>query len=318
VTQRLREVKIAMKYGGHPCSATSQTRSCKNQACEKDCELSDWTAWSDCSKDCDGGTQKRQKFITHEAEGAGKCADEWSVNRLQYKSCALHRCKTLQKADPLTCNRTLDIILLIDGSGSLGKEGWEAEIAAAKMFIGAFKMASGKAQMAVILFSGPRTWSGVYKCTGKNTAGVSLEYCGIKTVTHYTDDLDKVDQLVTGLSWPQGSTLTSLALMTAKAEMALGRADEHTIVVVLTDGRPLSYRKTTMAAHTIRKAARLVWVPVTKYAPLKQIKEWATRRWEENVVQVEDFATLKKPEVVTHIIADICPKENPKLQFTRR
>jgi hypothetical protein len=228
------------------------------------------------------------------------------------------RCKTLQKDDPLTCNKTLDVILLIDGSGSLGKEGWEAEIIAAKLFIGAFKMGQGKAQMAVILFSGPRTWSGVSKCTGKNTAGVSLEECGIKTVTHYTDDLDKVDQLVTGLSWPQGSTLTSLALMTAKAEMALGRADEHTIVVVLTDGRPLSYRKTEMAARTIRKAARLMWVPVTKYAPLKQIKTWATRRWEENVVPVEDFSALKKPDVVTHIIADMCPKEEPKLVFTRR
>jgi hypothetical protein len=230
----------------------------------------------------------------------------------------MKRCETLQTADPLTCNRTLDVILLIDGSGSLGKEGWEAEIAAAKMFIGAFKMGEGKAQMAVILFSGPRTWSGVYKCTGKNTASVSLEDCGIKTVTHYTDDLDKVDQLVTALEWPQGSTLTSLALMTAKAEMALGRADEHTIVVVLTDGRPLSIRKTTLAARTIRKAARLLWVPVTKYAPLKQIKTWATRRWEENVVPVEDFSTLKKPEVVTHIIADICPKEDPKLEFARR
>merc|ERR1719486_1567993 len=295
VSQRLREVKIAMKYGGHPCGSTSETRSCHAQACEKDCELSDWTAWSTCSKDCDGGTKKRMKFITHEAEGAGHCADEWSIQRLQYKACNNKRCETLAAPEPLTCNRTLDIILLIDGSGSLGKEGWEAEIHAAKAFVSAFKMGEGKAQMAVILFSGPRTWSGVSKCTGKNTAGVSLEDCGIKTVTHYTDDIDKVDQLITGLTWPQGSTLTSLALMTAKAEMSLGRADEHTVVVILTDGRPLSFRKTTLAARTIRKAARLVWVPVTKFAPLKQIKQWATRRWEENVVKVKEFSDLKEP-----------------------
>merc|ERR1719155_446443 len=100
---------------------------------------------------------------------------------------------------------------------------------------------------------------------GKSQTLVSLEDCGIKTVSHFTDDLNKVDQLVTGLDWPMGSTLTSLALMTAKAEMALGRADVHTIVVILTDGRPLSFRKTTLAARTIRKAARLVWVPVTKF-----------------------------------------------------
>jgi hypothetical protein len=207
--------------------------------------------------------------------------------------------------------------LLIDGSGSLGKEGWNSEIKAAKLFVDAFKMAN-KASFAVILFSGPRTWSGVSKCTGKNTAGVSLEECGIKTVTHYTDDLDKVDQLITALEWPQGSTLTSLALMTAKAEIALGGADVHTVVVVLTDGRPLSFRKTALAARQIRKAARLMWVPVTKFAPLKQIKHWATRRWEENVVKVDEFSELEKPDTVTHMIANICPKEDPDLKFTRR
>jgi hypothetical protein len=319
VTQRLREVKLAAKYGGHPCGSTSETKACHAQACEKDCDLSDWTKWSTCSKDCDGGTKKRMKFITHEAEGAGKCADEWSVKRLQYKNCNMKRCETLAVSEPLTCNRTLDIILLIDGSGSLGKTGWEAEMTAAKLFISAFKHAdAGKVEMAVILFSGPRTWSGVSKCTGKSKQTVSLETCGIKTVTHFTDDLNKVDQLVTALDWPQGSTLTSLALMTAKAEMSLGRADEHTIVVVFTDGRPLSFRKTKLAAKTVRKSARLVWVPVTKFAPLKSIKKWATRRWQENVIPVKDFTELKEPSVVTHIIADICPKHDAEMKFTRR
>jgi hypothetical protein len=317
VSQRLREVKMAAKFGGKPCGSTSETKSCHNQACEKDCDLSDWTKWSSCSKDCDGGTKKRVKFIEREAEGAGKCADQWSVKRLEYMNCNMVRCKLKVASKPLECNRTLDVILLIDGSGSLGKAGWEAEIIAAKLFIGAFKEA-GKVEMAVILFSGPRTWSGVSKCTGKNTDGVSLESCGIKTVSHYTDDLKKIDQLVTGLDWPQGSTLTSLALMTAKAEMALGRADIHTIVVVFTDGRPLSFRKTELASRDIRKAARLVWVPVTKFAPLKEIKKWATRRWEENVIQVSDFSELHEPSVVTHIIADICPKEDLELKFSRR
>jgi len=67
------------------------------------------------------------KFITHEAEGAGHCADEWSIKRLQYKACNNKRCETLAAPEPLTCNKTLDIILLIDGSGSLGKAGWDAD-----------------------------------------------------------------------------------------------------------------------------------------------------------------------------------------------
>jgi hypothetical protein len=218
----------------------------------------------------------------------------------------------------MQCNRSLDVILLIDGSGSLGSEGWKAEIVAAKAFVDAFSGSGGDANMAVILYSGPRTWGGVFKCTGKNKHTVDQEkVCGIKIVTHFTKDLKKVKNLIEGLNWPKGSTLTSLALLTAKGELALGRKDSHSIVVVFTDGRPLSFRKTGISSKIVRKTSRLVWVPVTKYAPLKSIKSWATRRWQENVVEVKTFDDLKKPDPINHIVANICPKVTPKMEFGR-
>merc|ERR1719217_1125548 len=316
VQQRLREVKRAMKYGGAPCGETSEGKACNGQACEKDCELGKWTAWSACSKDCDGGTRKRQKFVKVEPEGEGKCPDEWSMKRLEYKKCNMVRCKTPEVNMPLPCNRSLDVVLLLDGSGSLGKKGWAATVTAAQYVVDAFKD-SGKGNMAVIRFSGPKTWSGVKKCIGKSKEKVDMETCGIKTVTHFTEDMKKVKQLITGLDWPQGSTLTSLALMSAKAELALGRKDSKANVIVITDGRPLSYRKTTIAAKLLRKSARLLWVPVTKYAPLKWVKIWATRRWQENVVKVSSFKKLASPEPITHLMADICPDLFPKPEFER-
>merc|ERR1719478_1911920 len=176
---------------------------------------------------------------------------------------------------------------------------------------------SGKANMAVILYSGPRTWSGVKKCVGKSKKKVDPEKCGIKMVTHFTEDMKKVKQLITGLDFPKGGSLTSLALLTAKAELALGRKDAKSNVIVFTAGRPLSYRKTEIASKDLRKSARLVWVPVSANAPLKHIKQWATRRWQENVISVKGMARLKNPEVITHIVANICPKRNPKLRFAR-
>jgi Mg-chelatase subunit ChlD len=253
------------------------------------------------------------KFIKHEAEGQGKCADQWSPKRLQYKACNMQRC-----IQDMKCNKTLDVVLLIDGSGSLGEAGWDASITAAKRFIAALASPSEKkVDIAVILFSGPRTWSGVNACIGQSDTPVSLSFCGIKTVTSFTNDMTKVTELVDALAWPKGSTLTSLALMTAKGMLNMGRANVHSVVVVITDGRPLSYRKTTQASHEIRKIARLVWVPVTSFAPLAKIKEWATRRWQENVVSVDDFETLAKAEVMTHVIADICPDEHPEIEFVR-
>jgi len=309
VSQRLREVKQAMRYNGKPCGATSETVACNAQACEKNCELSSWTKWTGCSKDCDGGTKKRQKFIKKAPLGAGTCADEWSLKRLQYAKCNMHRCKVPDPNAPLACNRSLDVVLLIDGSGSLGKKGWDAEIVAARFFVDAFSHGN-KANMAVVLYSGPRTWSGVKKCTGKSSKPVDSKQCGIQTITHFTEDMDKVRKLINGLMWPRGSTLTSLALLTAKAELALGRKDSPSNVIVFTDGRPLSYRKTSLASRMLRESARLVWVPVTRYAPLKDIKKWATRRWQENVIPVKTFDSLKKPDVISHIIANICPDEH--------
>jgi len=256
------------------------------------------------------------KFVDHEPEGDGKCPDKWSLKRLEYKKCNMVRCNVTDGTKPMPCNRTMDVILLIDGSGSLGKTGWKAEIVAATATVDAF-IGSGKAEFAVILYSGPRTWGGVRKCTGKNAQSVNMEECGIKTVTHFTEDLKQVKQLITGLDRPMGSTLTSLALMTAKAEQSLGRKDAQSTIIVYTDGRPLSFRKTEMAAKAVRKSSRLLWVPVTKYAPLKEIKSWATRRWQENVVKVNSFGDLKKPETITHIVADLCPKYDQVLRFGR-
>ncbi len=53
----MREVKVAMRYGGKPCGKTSETETCNDQACENDGELRDWTLGSTRSKDRDGGTK---------------------------------------------------------------------------------------------------------------------------------------------------------------------------------------------------------------------------------------------------------------------
>jgi hypothetical protein len=227
----------------------------------------------------------------------------------------MKRCELEVGEKVIKCNETLDIMLLLDGSGSLGESGWKAEIKAAQLFVDAFSGTGAHSSMGVILYSGPRTWGGVSKCMGDNVETVDLENtCKIKTVTHFTEDMAKVKELIGGLTWPQGSTLTSLALMKAKAELSLGRKGAKSIIVVITDGRPLSYRNTGIATKNLRKTARLVWVPVTKYAPLKKIKKWATRRWPENVVLVESFEDLEKPDPMNHVVANICPAKEPELQ----
>jgi len=362
VRQRLREVKQAMHHGGEPCGMTSETEACNSQSCEKDCELSEWSKWSWCSKDCNGGTRKRMKHIADAPKGIGACPAARDKERLQFKECNMFACLSKAAGDcsdytfdtnmytcgslptccdgntglglttatvqclpsswasdaqykvkcgvkPKQCKKELDIVFLLDGSGSLGANGWKAEIKTAETFVDAFSGTGAKAEMAVILYSGPRTWSGVYQCMGRNAKKVDQEkVCMLKTVTPLTTDMAAVRKSITGLVWPKGSTLTSLALMRAKAELSNGRKDAKSIIVIITDGRPLSYRNTRVASRNVRKSARLVWVAVTRYAPLRYIKKWATQRWQENVVVVKQFTDLEKPDVVNKVVANICPK----------
>lgn len=303
--------------------ANISNKTMPRAACEKNCVLSRWTSWSGCSKNCDGGTRKRQKFVKKAPVGDGKCPGSWSKRRLQFKKCNMKRCKLPPATEKMPvpvmqCNQTLDVVLLLDGSGSMRKKGWEAEIKAARLFVSAF---TGDVQISVTVFSGAQGGNSYKKsreCINppKNKK-FTLKECGINTLTHFTNDKKKVDQILATADYPKSFTLTSLALGVAKAELANGRKNAQSVVVVFTDGRPMSKVKTAAASRILRKTARLMWVPITRYAPLKDIKKWATRRWQENVVLVKKMADLDKPEVITHVVANMCG--NPKsARVTRR
>merc|ERR550537_1578822 len=212
----------------------------------------------------------------------------------------------------------MDVILLLDGTPKSGLEGWKAEVKAANQFVDAFTGDEVLAEpnVAVMHYTGPRTWSGVSKCTGKSTKKVDIEKdCKVKIASHFSEDMKKVKGVISGLQFQPGAKLLSLGLMSAISEMPLGRKTKQTVVVVFMDGHPLSYRKTLLASRQIRKKARLLSVVVTKFAPLKAVKSWASRRWQENVVIASSAEELSKPDLGTHIIANICPREKLELEM---
>merc|ERR1719253_878487 len=127
-----------MRYNGKPCGQTSQTVACNAAACEKNCDLGAWTKWTSCSKDCDGGSKKRQKFIEKPAEGEGTCPGQWAPRRLQYKACNQKRCKLEPEQKTLLCNTTMDVILLIDECPKHGEKSFKAQIEAARMVVDAW------------------------------------------------------------------------------------------------------------------------------------------------------------------------------------
>jgi len=200
-------------------------------------------------------------MILEPAEGSGSCADKWDPSRLQYEPCSSHRCTVPDPKFVMKCNKSMDIVLVLDGTPKSGKKGFESEMTAAKQLVDAWtgEGITAKPNFALVHYTGPRTWAGVSKCTGMSTKKVNMEtVCKIKLVQHFTDDLKKIKSKIDGLEFQKGSKLLSLGLMTVQSEFALGNKNHRTIVIVFVDGEPLSYRKTLLASRMIRKKARLV------------------------------------------------------------
>ncbi len=251
VRQRDRAVRQQAQNGGEPCGESSEEEVCNGQACDADCELSEWGRWGRCSKRCDGGVQERVRTVTKRAIGTGTCPSEHSSERKQSMECNNRACHARAGYPTLECEAKLDVVLVLDGSGSLGQSGWDATKMAASMIAAAMHGGEGKIRLAALLFSGPRTWGQYDLCTGAASGTPDLwSDCGIRWISHFTEDMGSVFAGIQGAEWPRASTLTSGALATVESELSRGRSDANTVVIVITDGRPLNERRTRQAARS--------------------------------------------------------------------
>jgi len=313
VRERMRSVHLPMANGGTPCDDTEQTESCGSESCDRDCRLGDWSAWSSmCTASCGiKGVLRKTRAIKDPAVGLGTCSEPASDLRLQFRECNRVDCAIFEDTTGfLTCASKIDLVILVDGSGSLGALGWKQSLILAENVIK--HLDKDKVQVAVLLFSGPKTWDDYYACTGQNgdpNAKVNMEtQCGIKWVKRFTTEMDATALAVSNLVWPQASTLTSVALGEAEQQLIYGREDAATVVAVITDGKPLSQERTIEAAHSLNQKAKLVWVPVGPGAPVELIEQLTSSRDSmDSVVRIDDFDKLSKPSAANQIVKFACP-----------
>lgn len=84
---RARQVLDEAANGGKPCTdEIEQIASCQ-LAAKRDCKLSDWARWSDCSKTCKGGQQMRHRQVDHWPMEGGKECDPM-MNLTEVKPCS--------------------------------------------------------------------------------------------------------------------------------------------------------------------------------------------------------------------------------------
>lgn len=76
VQVRTRSVTQEAMYEGTACPPLEEQKSCNTNPCPVDCEVSDWSPWTECSEACGGGVRARTRGVTQPAMYGGEtCPD---------------------------------------------------------------------------------------------------------------------------------------------------------------------------------------------------------------------------------------------------
>lgn len=295
---RTRAVLRQPQNGGMPCGNTVQEELCNASPCDRDCGFGDWTSWSGCSKTCRKGHQERTRLVITPARGNGKCPAAESLERRQTKQCNTGSVCIKNNPTP-KCAAKLDVVFVLDSSGSVGADG-HAELKA-------FMTSLTKANRMPIGAGDDQSQVGVVSFADKG----KMEGVDVSSNIYLSSDASKVAAAVGGLKWAKGGTNTAEGLSVAHQYFTAAgvRSDAANVVVVVTDGMPTSKLLTTTAVQRLKRdGIRIMWVNVGTATNVKVLEGWSSFPAKENVVSVLNFKDLNSNEKMTDVLANLCPQ----------
>jgi hypothetical protein len=191
----------------------------------------------------------------------------------------------------LVCGEQMDVLLLVDGSGSVNwyGPGFEQERDFALRLFKLFDIGPSAAKVGVILYS---YWA-------ENILGDEVGM---------TEDYATIVSAIEGMSWPEYNTNTGAALSMAKTVLMTHARSEvqkdKTIVFLMTDGNPNDMTAAYVASDMLKEDATLFVVRIGEGVNEQACHDWASWPSESHVLQAEDFNALEYQ--ITKFMADIC------------
>lgn len=296
---RYKDVIVEPRYKGQACGDVEGLEFCNQEACDQDCDLYAWTDFTPCDRACNAGHKTRSRPIKKEKKGDGYCPPILDDRRLEIVKCNTQRCPDVKPV----CESKLDVILLIDTSGSIGQDGFAASKQFAKNFVNQMTLSADSVAVGVIAFS------------DKPTIVMPLNYTR-------SEVLASIDS---GILWDAGLTCTASALTMAGQLLDNGaRPGAMPVVIVVTDGMPTGldpdwneWWDTPGNAEGLRRRARLMFLAVGSAIEEADMMSWATDEGKtNNYAHIQDYTILTK--ALDELIITTCPEiGTPSNSFTQ-
>lgn len=259
---------------------------------------------------CGGGVTKRVRKVLAPIRGQGRCPKTEAPERLEEKACNKQACI----GDEI-CTAQQDLVIALDGSGSLKEDGFEILRQFTVNLTMRYKpeYAGQKCmKIGVVLFGNGRL---VTSPDGSTTVSPAINVEGV------TEDLSLVRQKISGLKWQRGFTNMAQGLTLADHMLSQGgRPDAQSAVLVISDGKySFKYQTAEKAQELKDRNVMLFMAPVTetKGTELDVLKTWASQPWETNYEHIPGLEALKcNAEVfVGKLVAKFCPDSKSPSQM---
>ena len=279
-----RAIRMKPKNGGEQCNTLEDSRPCNTMSCDRNCRLQRWTKWSPCSVACGGGFQERYRHVLIPTRGEGKCPKETSRYRYRKGQCNEQSCNGDE-----VCIATQDLIIAVDGSGSVRESGFKILKGYVTTLLERYEteyFGERTVKLGIVLFG-----NGVIMPDGKTVSPAI-------NAQKLTFDKDKVKGVVEGLPFKKGFTNMAQAFAMAEDMFTKGsRSRAQQSVMLVTDGKPsFSFMTNEMAEQLDDKAIMRYFVIVSETPmtddSMKNMKRWASQPWETNLIHVSGLVLL--------------------------